>query len=172
MGTLHQLALAQLTDSADQVRHDVVLTAVHTVSEGSREDIIAHQHRITRLPHSIYRGFAATQVRLVDHVVVDQRCGVQHLDDRGCEQGSVRGSRLGITREHTRRKQNEHRAHALAAIRDHVFENRAQGFGFGVEESTHKLLILYQILFNRAANCCNSIHYKRVFICKYTVFSG
>jgi hypothetical protein len=51
--------------------------------EGARVEEVAHQHAGGVAEDGVGGGAPATQGRLVDHVVVQQRGGVDELDDRG-----------------------------------------------------------------------------------------
>ena len=72
--------------------------------------MIADQDGRVVTPLRVRRGPPAPERRLVDDVVVDERRGVEHLDDAG----QADASRTGVAGQ-ARRQQEEHRAQALTA---------------------------------------------------------
>ena len=79
------------------------------------EQEVADQHAGLIAPQHPRRQLAATQLALVDHVVMQQRRGVHELDGGGELDMAV----AGIAGEACHR-QRQHRAQALAARRDQV----------------------------------------------------
>ena len=110
--------LGQLVDLAfDDAQGDVAeqpddVEAVLGQRQRHRLEIqeVAEQHRDVVAPAGVHRLTAASQLRLVDDVVVHQRRGVDEFDDRCVQHGAI----AGVTR-HPGRHQQHSRADALAA---------------------------------------------------------
>ena len=84
---------------------------------------VATQDRRLCTIELVHRGPSTARVRRVEHVVVDERCGVDHLRDRG-EPPVLRLRVLLLPLVELRREccglthqAHEHRAHALARAR-------------------------------------------------------
>jgi hypothetical protein len=94
--------------------------------EGARVEEVADQHRRGVAEHRVGRAAAASQLRLVDHVVVQQGGGVDEFDHRR-QQVMV----VALVTERARHQQQQHRAHALAACADDVVGDRVDQRDFG-----------------------------------------
>jgi hypothetical protein len=68
---------------ASEDLHDAHAAGFHHHLEGARIEEVAHQHAGGVAEHRIGGIAAAAQFRLVDHVVMQQRGGVDELDHRG-----------------------------------------------------------------------------------------
>ena len=73
-------------------------------------EVVAEQHGDVVAPPRVHRQPAAPQVGVVDDVVVDQRRGVDELDDRGVQDRAVAG-----VADQPRGHQQHRRADPLAA---------------------------------------------------------
>ena len=77
-----------LCEADEQVEHaQVALLERHL--EGLHVKPVAGQDAFLVTPICVCGGAAAAHVGAVDDVVVDQRSGVQHLDDRAQTNGSL-----------------------------------------------------------------------------------
>ena len=79
--------------------------------EGVREQIIAEQHAGLHAPDGVDRGHPATYAGIVEHVVVDQRGRVDHLDHGPQDVMRRRHSAAGAGGQ-----QQQHRPQPFAAI--------------------------------------------------------
>jgi hypothetical protein len=50
--------------------------------KGFGEQIVTKEYAGFRVPAAMHSGHVASEVRVINDVVVDERCGVDHLDDR------------------------------------------------------------------------------------------
>ena len=118
---IHELQHFALGDHVGGVRHDLhdALRADgrHHL-ERARVDEVAHQHARLVAEDVVSRGAAAALLRAIDHVVVQQRRGVNELDEGGRFDVFVGFDAAGATREHA-----EQGAQAFAAAADDVFGN-------------------------------------------------
>ena len=65
------------------MRQHVERAVLHHQLEGAGEQEVADQHRGLVAPHRVGGGLAAAQRAVIDHVVVQQRGGVDELDAGG-----------------------------------------------------------------------------------------
>ena len=72
MLTLQHLTLAECSHRADDVRHQIVLCALHTEAHRASQQVVAKHHGVARLPQGIDRGTATTLIGVVDNVVVNE----------------------------------------------------------------------------------------------------
>ena len=107
---LQQLALDHLLRERDEQVEDAEVTLLQCGGEGLHVEPVAGEDAFGIAPGGVGGGAAAAGVGLVDDVVVDQRCGVQHLNDGAEADARVRGAAEGFGGE-----QQQQRADALAA---------------------------------------------------------
>ena len=77
------LALGDDGRGVGQDVEDAEIAGLDHELEGTAEEEVADQHRCLVAPDRVGRGRAPPEVALVDHVVVQQRRGVDELDGRG-----------------------------------------------------------------------------------------
>ena len=82
-GHLQHLALGDGGSGFGQDRHDLQRAILGHQLEGPREQKIADQHRRLVAEHRIGAGKTSAQLALIDHVVMQQRRGVDELDAGG-----------------------------------------------------------------------------------------
>lgn len=95
------------------MRHQVELAARKTDIHVPRKDEIAQYHRLVRLPAGIGRRAAPPRIRLVDHVVVDQRRHVDHLHEHRGQMHPPPFGRALHRGVHRRRQHHQQRAYAF-----------------------------------------------------------
>ncbi len=98
----------------------------HHQLEGARIEEVAHQHAGGVAEQRVGGGAAAAQRRLVHDVVVQQRGGMDELDDRGQFEAAGAGEREGA-----REQQHEARTDPLAAGADDVVRDLVDERHFG-----------------------------------------
>ena len=75
--------------SADQQVQHVEIALAQRHLEGLHVEPVARQHRSMVAPLHVGRGPPAARARIVDHVVVHQRGGMDHLDHRAQLDGAA-----------------------------------------------------------------------------------
>ena len=83
---LHDLAFGNAIGGGGEDVHDVQTTDLHHHLERPRIEKIPNQHGCLVTPDRIGRAASAAQLGRIDHVVVQQRGGVNELDDGRCNQ--------------------------------------------------------------------------------------
>ena len=117
---LQHLALRDHVGRVGQYLHHAHLAGVDHHLEGARVEEVAHQHAGGVAEHLVGGIAAAPQRRLVDHVVVQQRRGVDELDHGR----QAVAARVGAT-QCAAGQQQQGRAHTLAAGADDVLRDLA-----------------------------------------------
>ena len=112
---LQQLALDHLLRERDEQFEDAEVALLQRATEGLHVEPVAGEHALRVAPGRVRRRTSAARVGLVDDVVVDQRRGVEHLDDR-----AEADAALARAAERLGREQQQQRANALAAAGDQV----------------------------------------------------
>ena len=145
LGTLalQHLALAQRRHRTAYMRHQVELAARKADIHVPRKDEVAQYHRLVRLPAGIGRRAAPPRIRLVDHVVVDERRHVDHLHEH---RGQMHPPPFGRTLHrgvHRRRQHHQQRTYALPARGKRITQHVGKQFPFGrkltVDEPVERL---------------------------------
>ena len=123
---LEQLALNHLLGERDEEFENAEVALFQGVRERLHVEPVAGEDALGVAPGGVGGGAAAAEFGLVDDVVVDQGCGVEHLDDGAEADARVRGAaeRLG-------REQQEQRANALAAAGHQVLRDVGDDFDVG-----------------------------------------
>jgi hypothetical protein len=98
-----------------QDAHDARIVQPHHHLEGARIEEVAHQHRGGIAEGRIGGTAPAPQVRRIDDVVMQQRRGMDELDDGGHFE-----PRTAPVAERARAQQEQRGPQALAARRDNV----------------------------------------------------
>ena len=119
LGELVQLALDHPERDVAQQPHDVERVVRERQRHRLDVEIVAEQHRDVVAPPRVHGEPAAAQLGVVDDVVVDERGGVDELDDRGVEDGPI-----ALIAAQTRGHQQHGRADPLAAARLDVLADR------------------------------------------------
>ena len=112
---LQDLALGDHRRGLGQDRQHVERRVGDHQLERAREQEVAHQDRRLVAPKRVGRRGAAAQTALVDHVVVQQRRGMDQLDARGEPDMA-----FALVTAHPRGGEGDHRAEPLAAGGDDV----------------------------------------------------
>ncbi len=96
---------------------------------GHRLDVqeVPGQHRDVVPPARVHRLLPSAQLRVIDDVVVDERCGMNELDDRRVENGA----RSGVAAQASRHQQDRG-TNALAATRLNVAPNLGDDADLGL----------------------------------------
>ena len=115
---LQQLALHHLLGQRDQQLQHSEVAFLQRGRERLHVEPVAGQHALGIAPCGVGRGPAAPRLRLVDDVVVHQRRGVQHLDDRTEADARVAGAAQRLGRE-----KQQQRTDALPAARHQVLRD-------------------------------------------------
>ncbi len=114
-GELIDLALGDDRAGAGQDLQHLEAAILHHQLERPAEQEVADQHAGRVAPDEVGGALATPQVRPIDHIIVQQRGGVDELDRR--RQAVV--ARAAIA-EQARARERQHRAHALAAAGDQM----------------------------------------------------
>ena len=112
LGQLIQLAFDHPQRDVAQQPHDVERVVRQRQRHRLDVEIVAEQHGDVVAPPRVHGQAAAPQLGVVDDVVVDERGGVDELDDRRVEHGAV-----ALVAAQPRRHQQHGRTDALAAAR-------------------------------------------------------
>ena len=115
-----------ITDDTDKRRFELVVDGelAALVVYGRNDAIIALTHTETM------EGFGGQgyATRLVEHIIVDERCRVDHLDNR-----RKRVVLVALVAARARGEEDEGRAQTLAAAADDVFGDLAYQHDFGAQ---------------------------------------
>ena len=65
---------------AQDLEHERLLQ-LHGKEDSLGEDVVPHQHRLTIAEEHVERLCPSTHIAVVDHIIVDQRCDMDHLDE-------------------------------------------------------------------------------------------
>ena len=125
---LQHLALGDHRGGLGQDAHDAHRTGLDHHLERARIQVVAHQHAGGVAEHGVGGVAATAQVGLVDHVVMQQRGGVDELHHGG--QQLVMGAFIA---QRARHHQHHGRTHALAAGADDVVADRADQDHLGIQ---------------------------------------
>ncbi len=112
---LQQLAFDHLLGERDQQLEHAEVALFQRRTEGLHVEPVAGEDALGVAPGRVRRRAAAAGVGLVDDVVVDERRGVQHLDDGAEADAAWAGAAEGFGRE-----QEQQRADAFAAACDEI----------------------------------------------------
>ena len=117
---LDQLSLAHLVDRTRDLGQHVPALVLQADVIGARENVVADQNGRPGVPQRVDGRLAASDVSLVDDVVMDQRGRMDHLDQRRAHVApladlAVQGGR----------QQHEQRAELLAPVAEDVVADRA-----------------------------------------------
>jgi hypothetical protein len=115
---LEQLAFDHLLGKRDEQVEDAEVALFESVGEGLHVEPVAGEDALGVAPGGVGRRTAAADVGLVDDVVVDQGCGVEHLDYGAEADARVAGAAEGFGGE-----QQQQRADALAAAGHQVLRD-------------------------------------------------
>ncbi len=176
MLVLQHLALAKSGYRGAQMRHEVVLRAGHADRERARQNVVAQNDGVVGLPHGIDRRTSATRIRRVEHIVVDKRRGMYHLDEhrreiRALGTAAAVAVYLLMRRIDRGREHRQYRSYTLAARRKHVHEHLLQQFALGIEIAADELVESCQIGQNGFADRVDSDHRNNcVNLAKITIF--
>ena len=160
---LQNLSLAERGDGTANVSHQVELAALEAEVHVFGQDVISDYDRIARLPAGIDRSPAPAHVRFVDHIVVDERGHVDHLDQRGCEQCAQTAAALPRRSVERRRQQHRHRTNPLAPRRERIIEHLGEQRAVRREFLPDELLEGLQITLDRLADHIECYH-NRTFV--------
>ena len=111
---LEQLALDHLLGERDEEIEDVEVSFFERGGEGLHVEPVAGEDALGVAPGGVGGGAAATNVGLVDDVVVNEGGGVEHFND-GAEADAAGGGGGRVAAEGLGREQEEHGADAFAA---------------------------------------------------------
>ena len=120
---LQQLAFDHLLCERDEQVKNAEVAFFQRRLEGLHVQPVAGENAFCIAPGGVRGRAAATCAGFVDDVVVDQRCGVQHLDD-----GAEPDARVRLAVQRLRGKQQQQRTNALAAAGDQVAGNVGDDF--------------------------------------------
>jgi hypothetical protein len=112
---LEQLAFGHAPDRVGEDLEDGQVAVLHDHAGGAGVEEVAHQDGALVAPQDVCRWLTAPQLTAVDHVVVKQRRRVQELDGRS----DLNSTRARVAAQ-LRSEEEQSRAHALAAGREHV----------------------------------------------------
>jgi hypothetical protein len=144
---LKQLAFHHHLGEADQQVEHVEVAFAQGNLEGLHVQPVAGKHAGVVAPDGICRWTAAARARGVDHVVVHQRGGVDHLHHGGHAHGGI------VDFAHQPRgKQNQNGAQALAATGLQVASNGGDRIDTGHRLETDDALHLLQIGLDQIQN--------------------
>ena len=121
------------------------------------QNVVPDHDRVARLPAGIDRSPAPAHVRFVDHVVVDERGHVDHLDQRGCEQRAQPAAALPRRSVERRRQQHRHRTNPLAPRRERIIEHLGEQRAVRREFLPDELLEGLQIALDLVTHVCGAI---------------
>ena len=138
--------------------HQVELAALEAEIHVFGQNVVPDHDRVARLPAGIDRSPAPAHVRFVDHVVVDERGHVDHLDQRGCEQRAQPAAALPRRSVERRRQQHRHRTNPLAPRRERIIEHLGEQRAVRREFLPDELLEGLQIALDRLADHIECYH--------------
>ena len=121
IGELEDFTFREVLTQACHDTDDFGVTCQGGMVEGGGEQVVAHEDRDLVVVSGIDRGLTAAFVALIDHVVVDETCRVEHLQ-RGCRMIGGRRQRT----ERLRYQQGKHGAHHLATTASYVAQDFTQ----------------------------------------------
>ena len=138
----------EMTERAQSALQGVQKTVADQVERvvGQRErhrfdvEVVAEEHRDVVAPPRVHRQPAAAQIRVVDDVVVDERRGVNELDDGGVQNRAV----AGVAHE-ARGHQEHRRTDALAAARADVLADLRDQRDLRLDVACELLVDLLQV---------------------------
>ena len=125
---LQDFALGDAVGGIGEYPHDAQVSCVHHHLERAGVEEVADEDTGGISEHGIRRGSSAPQIRLVDHVVVQQGGGVDELDDGG--EQHMGGA---FVAERPRDQQHHGRTQALAARANDVVGDRVDQSDIGVQ---------------------------------------
>ena len=123
---LQQFAFDHLLGERDEQVEDAEVALFQRGGEGLHVEPVAGEDALGVAPGGVGGGAAAAEFGLVDDVVVDQGCGVEHLDHGAEADAGVRGAAEGFGGE-----QQQQRADALAAAGHQVLRDVGDDVDFG-----------------------------------------
>ena len=130
---LDDLADTEVADEIGQALRDVrIIALLCNQCESSREDVVAREDGHLVVPARIGRRRTAARIRLIDDIVMDQRCRVDELK-RLCQRQDMRQVKGSAAAS---RQQAERRTDALPARRHDVHAD----FRYQVIRGSHGLL--------------------------------
>ena len=131
-----QFAFAHLVYRTGRFGEHVVAPLLHADMVGAGENVVADEHGRVRAPQGIDRRGAAPYEGFVHYVVMDQRCGMQHFDERGAQVAA----RADFTVQ-GRREQYQQRTHLFAAVCEDVVADRGDIAAVAVENFRDERLV-------------------------------
>ncbi len=118
---LVELALGHPSDRRRNGGEEVHVAGVEREQQAAAEQVVAEEHADFVAPERVDGRHAAPRLRLVHHVVVDERRGVEELDE-GCAAVAL----LRHAARHLGGEQDERRADLLALLLEQVPRNGVQ----------------------------------------------
>ena len=123
-GVVAEQALANFTfrqihDHAAEQLHDLEVIQVGQMPAGLGKEKIASQNGHATVETAVNRGHTTAGIGFINHIVVDQRSGVDHLGDLG--QAPVAQAEFTGGVESPAEQQNDARPQALATGTEKVF---------------------------------------------------
>jgi hypothetical protein len=153
---LVQLTLDHPQRDVAQQTDDVQLVLRQSERHRLDVEVIAQQHRDVAAPARVHGQAAATQIRIVDDVVVHERGGVDELHDRRVQDGPI----SGVPTETCRHEQQRGADTLAAAQTDVAADLRNQGdprLDVALELAVDRL----EVVANRLEDLCE-IHGRRL----------
>ncbi len=109
--------MAEGVDDADIARGDGAL-------HGRRSIIVADENGHVVVPHGVYRRPSAAHARIVDNIVMNQRCVMKKLYRRGGVEHAV----VDLRAEKARREDEHQRTNLFALIAQVLFNHTGHEF--------------------------------------------